>query len=342
MNKINLRRSIVGIGLGALTGVALVAVPTPAHAVVTDGQVGSQSYSWENSDACTGGGGDEQDTVPWTDNGVTVTKSTSATATHSGEEGDVVDVAMSNTTSITSTPLGTGPATITGTATATASAISTGVSTACDVSVHSAGQAIGVFTLTQPVWATVSIRGRGNGQGVVALAGGSEMSPIFWEGGAGIYVSTGKNGTAVSSTLLEPGTYQVGLASLVSVRAQGAIEGSATYTGNFVIDMQPVGSASPVKGKGASKVDFGARDCANGDVPVKLSKKTVKKVKRVAFRVNGTKGTVLKGKKLSGKKPEAKTVVVPSSVTGVTKVKVKIKLKNGRRMQATRTYLPCR
>lgn len=341
MKKLSLRRSVVGIGLGALTGVALVAVPTPAHAVVTDAQVGSQSYSWDNNSCTSAGEGDDSDMVPWTDNGVTVTTSHSSTNTYTGGDGDVVDVAMSNTTSITSTPLGAGPARVTGTATATASATSSAAFSDCDVYAQSTGQATGVFTLTQPVWATITITGQGQGTGVVAITGGSESMPIFWEGGAGMYVTTGKQGTAVSSTLLDPGTYMVGMGSFVAARATETTEGSATYTGNFTIDMQTLGSASPVRGKGASKVEFGARDCANGDVPVKLSKKTVKKAKRVTVRVNGVKTTVLKGKKLAGKKPKAKTVVESSSLTRVAKIKVKIKLKNGRRMQANRSYLPC-
>ncbi|MBM0125659.1 hypothetical protein [Pimelobacter simplex] len=189
---------------------------------------------------------------------------------------------------------------------------------------------------------TVDISGQGNGTGAVLIVGDGDLGGLFWEGGAGVYVSTGKQGTASSSTLLAPGTYQVLLGSFASARAHGTTEGSSTYTGNLSIDMQPLGAASAVQGKGASMVQFGERDCASGNVAVNLSKKTVKQAKRVAVRINGAKGPVLKGKGLKGKKPKARSIVVPTSATGIVKVKVKVTLENGRRMQATRAYLPCK
>ncbi|GAA1540132.1 hypothetical protein [Nocardioides humi] len=351
MNNQLVRRSVAGLTLAALAAVGLAAVPSPARAAVDEAQLGGQYdlYSWN----CAGtADGDDLDAVPWSDDNVPVTKSTSASATFTGSEGDVVQATSSTSTSITASPLGSGPATITGSATASASALASGSTTACDVRSQAQSQAMGVFTLTQPMWATLTAAGQGQRQGQAQGASfvgvgnidgfGSSWEGYFGLGGDGLVVSAGNRGSAVSSTLLPAGTYGVAFASIAYAVASDEGDGSASYTGTFTVDLKPVGSASAATGKGASLVRFGERDCASGDVSVVLGKKTVRKAKRVAFKVDGAKAAVLKGKKLEGRKPKARTVTLPTTATGVTKVKVKIVLANGRRMQATRSYLPCR
>jgi hypothetical protein len=363
MKILPVRRAVAGLSLGALAGVGLVSVPTAAHAAVAESQIGGLSgiSGWN----CQGDGhGLEPDTVPWADNTVPVSKGTSAAATFTGGEGDTVAVATSTNASITASPLGAGPATITGTATASASALPNGTETDCEVNATASAMAQGTFTLTEATWVTVTATGQGQrngrafGTSLVGI-GSAELFGSSWEGlllfgGDGLMVSAGNRGSATSSTLLQPGEYSVAFGSIAYAvtheefpgfpsEAQSTLEGgSASYTGSFRVDFSKPGTASPITGAGASKVQFGERDCASGNVAVNLSKKTVKKAKRVAVRVNGAKGQVLKGKSLKGKKPKATTIVVPTSATGVTKVKVKITLTNGRRMQATRSYLPCK
>ncbi|WGY02735.1 hypothetical protein QI633_03020 [Nocardioides sp. QY071] len=370
MKNVSARRVVAGISLGALAGLGLVSVPSAAHAKVEEPQIGGQysiySYNCEGE-----GEGDwnDQDIASWADDNVPVSKSTSASGTFTAGEGDSVAAKTSTNASITASPLGSGPATITGTATATASALPSGAETECEVTTQALAMATGVFTLTQPTWITVSATGQGQHQGQsvgTSIVGIGSVDSFFgsWEGlfggfgGDGLSVSAGDRGTATSSTLLPAGDYGVLFGSLafagtdsdLPVRkvpglqpaATDAVGGSATSTGSFKIEFSKPGTATPATGKGASKVQFGERDCATGNIAVNLSKKTVKKAKRVAVRINGAKGPVLKGKKLKGKHPKAKTITVPTSLTGTVKVKVKITLANGRRVQATRSYLPCK
>ena len=359
MKMFSARRAVAGLSLGALGALGLVSVPSAAHAAVEEAQIGGvYGISGWNCDGDETG--IEPDTLPWADNNVPVSKGTAASSTFTGGEGDSVAAATSTNASITSSPLGSGPATITGTATASASALPSGSETECDVNANASAMAQGAFTLTEPTWVTVSATGEGKrvgrafGTSIVGIGTadlfGSSLEGLLFFGGDGLMVSTGNRGVATSSTLLQPGKYAVAFGSFAYAATMDnlpdtlstAVGGSATYTGSFEIEFAKPGSASPATGKGASKVQFGERDCASGNVAVNLSKKTVKKAARVVVRVNGAKGQVLKGKSLKGKHPKARTIAVPTSVTGVTKVTVKITLANGRRMQATRSYLPCK
>ena len=357
MKKLSVRRAVAGLSLAALAGVGLVSVPTAAHATFgDDALLGGEAEIWSS---CAVTGGERQDyELPWKDDGVPVAGTATTSATATGEGDDVTDLASSHHSSVTSSPVGSGPATISGTVTATASALARQASTSCETHAQSFGIAQAAFTLSKPMWVTVTasaqsqIQGTGQGASWVGIGNSSSEIPLPIPGfvglvGDGLVVVTGNRGTTTSSTLLPAGEYAVAFVSQAGAWtdvAEGgaADEGSASYTGNFRIDLQAPGSASATTGKGAAKVQFGERDCASGNVPVNLSKKTVKKAKRVAVRVNGAKGPVLKGKKLKGKHPKAKSIMVPTSATGETKVKVKITLANGRRVQATRAYLPCK
>ncbi|TQK73027.1 hypothetical protein [Nocardioides sp. SLBN-35] len=360
MKSLSARRAVAGISLGALAGLGLVCVPTAAHAAVETAGIGS--YASMSGGGCPGDDYyNDEDFVPWSDNGVPVTKTSSMSGTFTGGEGDTVGAKTSTAATINSTPLGSGPATITGTSAATASVAPSGEQTACDVRAETMALARGAFTLTQPTWVSVTASGHGQRQGrsfgtsMVGIGNadefGTSLESLFLFGGDALMVAAGDRGSATSSTLLQPGKYVVALGSLAHARTFTYVDeeidpqrtaASASYSGDFRIEFSKPGTASPVTGKGASKVQFGERDCASGNIAVNLSKKTVKKAKRVAVRINGAKGPVLKGKKLKGKHPKAKTISVPTSITGTVKVKVKVMLANGRRVQATRSYLPCK
>lgn len=355
MTNLLLRRAVAGLSLAALGAVGITSVPTPAHAQVTNawmyGGVGIDDDS--SCEALGSGDGFEAE---WSDNGAPHTAGKAVTSTVTGAEGDVVDAASSYSSTITSTPLGSAPATVTGKVTASSSALARQAETDCEVDARSNGSTYGLFTLTQPTWVTLTVTGESQRTGA---AGGALVAGVGSADGIGfplplrrladeteqaemLMAAVGNRGSSSASTLLPPGEYGVMSVSTTYAEAAGDREGSISYTGSFKIDFQTPGTPSAVAGKGASKVQFGARDCANGNVPVALSKKTVKKAKAVKFRVDGKKALTLKGKKLKGKKAKAKTVLLPSSPTARVTVKVKIKLENGRSMQATRSYLPCK
>lgn len=354
MKILHVRRAVAGLSLGAVAAAGLAGVPSPAHAAIDEAHLGGW-YSVDDDEGCTPSAevfGDEID-VPWSDDNVTVAKGGTVSQTFTaGDTEDKVDTTSSIATSITSTPLGNVPATIKASATASASALARGAETACAVEAEARAQGVGFFTLAQPAWVTLTATSHGHSDGftqgtsMIGIGSADNLGEIGWGylgmGGDGLAVSAGHRGSSTSSTLLPAGQYGVVYGAFAYARAAGTDEGKATYGSDFTIEFSKPGSASTATGKGASKVQFGERDCANGNVAVNLAKKTVKKAKRVAVRVNGAKGPVLTGKGLKGKKPKAKSIVVPTSVTGVTKVKVKITLANGRRVQATRSYLPCK
>ena len=350
MKIIHARRVVAGLTLGAVASFGLAAIPTPAHAAVDEAFVVGANYV---SSTCPAEGVEDGGyEKTWADDNVPVTGGVSSSGTASAGEEDVVDVAVSNSTTIRSTALGSGPATMTGSASASATALARQASTECDVLVEAQSHAQGLFTLTQPMWVTLTAKGSGHRQGAaggsswVGVASAGDFGPIFGGpgaiGGEGLVAATGNRGTTVASTLLPAGDYAVVFMAYASAEAEEEREGTVTYTGTFTVDFDTAGSASPAVGKGTSKVQFGDRDCASGNIPVVLAKKTVKKAKSAKVKVDGKKVAVLKGKKLAGKKPKAKTITVPTSATAVAKVKVKLVLKNGRRMQATRSYVPCR
>ncbi|WP_436698902.1 hypothetical protein [Nocardioides sp. BYT-33-1] len=338
MKRLLVRRGAVGLALGGLAAAGLASVPTAAHAVVVDPQVGGNVYSnssyyddvldaWKPCDDS--GVLDIDDMVAWSDNGLPVSRSfsTVGTYTHPDNPTDKVNVSTSGSATVSSTPItGASSSTITGMAQATASAISHGATTDCDTNVDAQSGARGGITLTQPMWATLTITGDGTGSGGILL---------YSEDG-GTQIMSGKRSSASISTLLGAGEVMFQFAAMADAEADGAEEGTRSYSATFKIELQPVGSASAVTGKGGGFAQFGARDCATGNVAAAITKKAKKKAKQVVIAVNGAKVAKFKGKKL-----KKRSLVLPAAPASAAEVVATITLKNGKKVTVTRSYLAC-
>ncbi|WGY02736.1 hypothetical protein QI633_03025 [Nocardioides sp. QY071] len=339
MKRLLVRRSAVGLALGALAAAGMASIPAPAHAVIADPTVGASvnSYSeyydddvdhWVNCDET--GVVDVDDSVVWSDNGVPVSRSVSAAGTYTdpNNAADKVNVSASGSATVSSTPFtgGTAPTTITGSAQATASAISQGASTKCDTNVNSEAGASGGLVLTQPMWVTLTVNGDGSGYGGVSFGGS--------DGGA--QIAAGKRGSASASALIPAGEAYFYFSASASAEADGADEGSRSYAATFKIELQPLGSATVLTGKGKGYAQFAARDCATGNVTAAITKKAKKKAKQVLINVNGAKVAKLKGKKL-----KKRTLVLPAAPSSAAEVVATITLKNGKKVTVTRSYLAC-
>ncbi|MDQ6525718.1 hypothetical protein RB608_19030 [Nocardioides sp. LHD-245] len=328
-----LRRTAASFALVGLATAGLTAVANPADAAIEYGSVGGSFYTYESEGgpSCTtptpvSG----SDNAEWVDNGVPVTKSYSSTTTYTRTDAatDKVVVQTSGTATVAAGPIsgGAAPATITGSADVTASATSTLASTGCAVSGNGRRGASGSFTLTQPMWATVSGSGNGTGTGSIYIR--DETS--------GTGIELGNRGSGSTTVLLVPGDVYVDFEVYADVYATGSREESKAYSGTFRIDLQPVGAAGAPSGKAAGYVQFGARDCATGNIAAAVTKKAKKKARSVLIKANGAKVAKLKGKKL---KP--KTLALPAAGGAAATVTAKVVLKNGKKATVTRSYLAC-
>jgi hypothetical protein len=331
-----LRRTAASLALGAVTTAGLTAVASPAGAAVEYGAVGGYFYASASvpsgaTHSCSRSGtADGSNSAEWIDNGAPVTRSygTATTFTRSNAATDKVVVQTSGTAMVAATPISTGaaPAAITGSADITASAVSALASTGCNVNATAYRQAGGSFTLAQPMWATASGSGNGTGSGSLYIS----------DSKSGTGIELGARGSGSTTILLAPGDVNVDFEARASVYAGGSTEETETYSASFRIDLQPVGAAGAPSGKGAGYVQFGARDCATGNIAAAVTKKAKKKARSVLIKANGAKVAKLKGKKL---KPKA--LALPAAGAAAATVTAKVVLKNGKKATVTRSYLAC-
>jgi hypothetical protein len=331
-----LRRAAASLALGAVATAGLTAVASPAGAALEEGAVGG-SYSLYVSTPSNAGytcnppnSTSGSDRVQWTDNGAPVARSynTTTTVTRSNAPTDKVVAQTSGTATVSAGPISTGaaPAAITGSANVTVSGTSALASTGCNVSINAYRDAYGYFTIDRPMWATVSGSGTGTGSGMVQVQ----------DENTGTMVDLGNRGSGSTTVLLAPGDVYVGFEARADVYVTGSREGTSSYSGTFRIDLQPVGAAGAPSGKGAGYVQFGARDCASGNVAAVVTKKAKKKARSVLIKANGAKVAKLKGKKL---KPTS--LALPAASGAPASVSAKVKLKNGKKATVTRSYLAC-
>ncbi|GAA3525122.1 hypothetical protein [Nocardioides daeguensis] len=336
MNRPARRRTAACVAVAAIAAGGLASIPSSALATVDYTTVGGRTYasasipSGQTYTCNRSGTADGSNNVTWTDNGVPVTRSfaTSTTFTRSNATTDKTTVQTSGSATVTATPVSTGaaPATITGSASVTASATSALASTGCTVYGDAYRRAEGGFTLTQPMWATISGSGDGTGRGSVYVYDETSQTGI----------ELGPRASGSTTVLLPAGEVGVSFGADVYVSASGTREEAASYSGTFRIDLQPVGAAGAVDGKGAGYVQLGARDCATGTVAAVVTKKAKKKARSVLVRANGAKVAKLKGKKL---KPTM--LAVPANRLAPVTVSAKVALKNGKKATVTRSYLAC-
>lgn len=326
--RTSLRLGVAGLAVGALAGSGLVT--TPAGATVTDAGAEVSVWFTDMTAGCTRTGASTASTdVAWSDNGAPVTRSYTAAGRHTNDADpeDVVDVRASGTVTVASTPLSGGPGRVTVRATADASAVPRQPSTSCQESAAAHATAFGKVTLSRPMWVTLTVSGTGNGAGWVSF------DAVDGEGG----VQTGNRGSGTTTFLAVPGPLRFAASSSASADSTGQSPRSARYTGTYTIELQSVGAGSTVRGKGHAFAVFGARSCATGRVPVDITKKAKRRASQVRITVNGKRVVKLKGKRLT-----KRSLLLPAVPSSGAAVVATIKLRNGRTVTTSRSYLACR
>ncbi|MCR1783735.1 hypothetical protein KVF89_14440 [Nocardioides carbamazepini] len=333
MKRLLVRRCAVGLTLGALAATGLAGVSSPAHAAVSDAWLvasASVHNDGSNPDCVASVTGDSPDSIAWSDNGVTVTQSYAESGTVTAPGGDVSTLGASGSTSVTATPIGAGPATITASSNLSASAVPSVPATVCQGHATASGEVDGEFVLPQPMWATITVTGSGTG---TAEVGGS-INLSLADGA--IYVQAAKRSTGTMTALIPAGNVGFDFDSWADAYAHQPTHRAGSFTMTTKVDLQPVGAASTASGKGAGYAQFGARDCATGNVAAAITKKAKKKAKQVLITVNGAKVAKFKGKKL-----KKRTLVLPAAPASAAEVVATITLKNGKKVTVTRSYLAC-
>jgi hypothetical protein len=331
MKRLLVRRGAVGLALGALAATGLASVAAPAHAAIVNADV----YAWS------GLGDDGADPtcvanvssnttpdLPWSDNGVavTATESDSGTLTAPGES---TALSASAVTTVSSTPVAGGPATVKFATTMNASAVPSKEGTVCQGYASVEGQAQGDFTLAQPMWATMTWTTGGKG------ASGSGYLELDLPDGV-IRVNTPVRTSGSMTALLPAGLIEMDLYGETDAYAADPQNRTASFTSSVTVELQPMGAAAAPAGKGAGYTQFGARDCATGNVAAAITKKAKKKAKQVVITVNGAKVAKFKGKKL-----KKRSLVLPAAPASAAEVVATITLKNGKEVTVTRSYLAC-
>lgn len=332
MTHLLVRRGAAGLALGALAATGLASVPAPAQAAVSDAWVSTSLDVHDDSsnvDCVESLTGDSPDSIAWSDNGVTVTQAYGESGTITAP-GEVTAMTASGTTSVTATPLGAGPASITARSTLAVTAVPSTPATVCDGHATGSGEVDGDFVLPQPMWATVTLTGKGAGGGD---AGGS-LSLSVTDGS--FYTQATKRSTGTTTVLLPAGNVDLEFDAWADAYADEVGRNAASIVVEAKIDLQPLGAASAVSGKGGSYTVFGARDCATGNIAAAITKKAKKKAKQVVITVNGAKVAKFKGKKL-----KKRTLVLPAAPSSAAEVVATITLKNGKKVTVTRSYLAC-
>ncbi|MCR1783737.1 hypothetical protein KVF89_14450 [Nocardioides carbamazepini] len=223
-----------------------------------------------------------------------------------------------------------------------ASAVPSKESPLCEGFASVAGQAHGEFALAQPMWATISWTTGGQGPE------GSGYVDLALEDGR-LRVETLVRTSGSMTALLPAGSVALDLYGKTSAYADDSRYRTASYSSSIDIDLQPMGAATAADidlqpmgaataaaGKGKGYTQFGARDCATGNVAAAITKKAKKKAKQVVITVNGAKVA-----KVAGKKLKKRTLVLPAAPASAAEVVATITLKNGKKVTVTRSYLAC-
>ena len=186
------------------------------------------------------------------------------------------------------------------------------------------------FELHRPTLATMTVRTTGDIGGIYAL-----------DGPAGIVSGTvdGIPGTARTTSLLEPGFYQLtgdfdlGLTSPVASGDPTSSAGTANLAAAFVVAGAATG---PSSGPGAAIVALpGARRCGTRSLVATLRSRA-SRIDRIVVSVNGRRRTVVETP-TAGRRIELRSLPPTRAVT----VRAVLDPKQGRATTVTRRYAAC-
>lgn len=322
------RRRAASVAPMVIALAALSLHAPPAHAAFEGGIRIDVTVNDRSGGDCTTSPAIDGEPEAIDDDGVQVTRTHSFTGTNVADEfpGDVTDLSASGTVRATASQVGNRLMTFKGTASAAAKAVPViGDASTCSTEVTAMATAQTTFDLPKPMWASVSVSGRGDGilQAVVA----SESSAT------GTIVA---RGTGSASGYLPAGETDYFVATQARAYSDGPASMETTaQSGSFSITLRPMGYAAAASGAGRAYATLGTRSCSSNRVAIALTSR-VSKARAVAISVNGSRKLTLTGSSV-----RQRSFSVPVKSSSKAKVTATVVLDGGATVTAARTYLAC-
>jgi hypothetical protein len=326
--------------------------PSPAHAdVLTDlaADVELNSSTFPTGGACTvATTGQTSATAPVPADGQPHTASATAVITATQAPGDVMTATVTATSTITATATGGQLAHVVVQDSWSASFKSQGAGANCNLRVLIHGDTVGNFTLLHPAWVTVTATGHGVAEaGVLSNDGtpvvpGTDVIEIAAAGGG----ATGSVGVGQGLLPLQPsgGRLVVFPEHSGSAWAPTAANPASVRSGTGTVDIRldtPGAATGPTSGPGRKYVELaGAEDCAAHTATATWSSKAGKgrtaRIAKASFKVGHT--TV---GKVHHPHKKLVTTLKGLPATGPVDVVGTLKLRSGKILTVTGSYLPC-
>lgn len=325
----SIRRGGAAALVGAVAFAGVLAAPQPAQAAIEDGYISASGYAYNGAGTCTSTSTGNSSGIDFLDNGAPYSRTSGRTytITNSSNTAEKAVVSTSSSVSATATPIGAGPARINFSFSGSAS-MSGAFNGTCRPTGYADGSVDMEFTLPVPMWLTMTGSGSGSFGAVAAYLYAAN-------GATGASLEAGPRTTSTSTAYLPAGSYEIDAYGTANVRALR--NAAASFRGSIGFHLAPAGSAGPQAGKGGRFVSFGARSCASGATTATINRRVKKqKVRQVQLLVNGKRKARLAKKRL---KP--RTVALAAPAAAPMTVTAVIRLKNGKKVTVSRSYLAC-
>lgn len=323
----------------ALALAAGLLTPAPAHATLRDASATAVARIGSTGSGCTVSAPEPVvQRVEFTDNGRWATTSAARSGTIV-EDAQPSDTTTSRTSSVSRVMVRSSGGTFDhaetrATVRATVDA-ALGTGTSCDP--YAAGEAYSLFTFSvgSAGWIDVDLLVRSTG--LVAQNGFVEVIRVQ-QGDEPVARLTSSDYPATMTVFLEAGSYTFTSSTDAFASEYGS---SSSADLRAVADFTAAGSASSgLKGPGKRYLTLPAgRDCAGDRVEARLTKqrKALKQVERITVRAPGSRTTTVR-KPVRGAPVVVRSVPERRAVT----VSAVVRLKSGKKLAVSRSYLTCR
>lgn len=325
--------------VAALTLAAGLIAPAPAHATLRETAAMAVAQVGSTNSGCTvSAPGPVSQRIEFTDNGRWATASASRTGTIV-EDAQPADTSTARSSSVSRVLVRSSGGTFDHAetrATVRASVdAALGTGTSCDPFATGDAWSLFTFSVGSAGWIDVDLLVRSTG--LVEQNGFVEVIRVQ-QGNEPVARLTSSNYPATMTVFLEPGSYTFTSSTDAFASEYG---GTSSAELSAVADFTAAGSASSgTKGPGRRYLSLPAgRDCAGDRVEARLTKqrKALKQVERITLRAPGARTTTVRTP-VRGAPVVVRSVPERRAVT----VSAVVRLKSGKKLPVSRSYLTCR
>lgn len=322
----------------ALALAAGLLVPAPAHATLRDASATAVARIGSSGGCTVSPSAPLTNRVGFTDNDrwATASASRSGTVTEAAQPADTSSASVSSVSQVRVRSAG-GTFAHAETRATVRAAVRSALGTGTSCNPFAAGDAYSLFTFAvgRAGWIDVDLLVRSTG--TVEQNGFVEIIALE-RGGAPEAQLTSSNYPATMTVFLEPGSYTFTSSTDAFASQLGP---TATTTLRAVADFTAAGSASSgAKGPGRRYLTLPAvRDCAGGRLEARVTKqrRALRAVDKITVRAPGARATTVR-------RPGRGAPVVVRSIPAGRAVTVSavVRLKSGKKLEVSRSYLTCR